>query len=247
MGISPFDPDARPRRLLEANQGRPIGRAISIQPGVGTLVPLLDLNGDDEQGPEVVILNLTAIVAGQSAQAFGSQPALVHAKIDFGTGGASQQAWVTIGRGVQLTLLATGLKVGVQRILDVGAGASNPEISCTCSLSYGTRPSNNGPTPYFEQRALAVAAGGSITVPIPPYSSFLSVVTSSATDFLVAPNDGLIEALDAAGLVVAQFPARVYDRLENLPLPAEASQLRATVPATAVGPQSLRFLFGLVF
>lgn len=247
MGISPFDPSARPRRLLDANQGRPIGRAISIPAGVSAIVSLLDLNGDDEQGPEIITINLAAIIAGQSAQPFGSQPALVHAKIDFGTGGASQQAWVTIGRGVQLTLLATGLKIGVQRVPNVGAGPVNPEIACTCSLSYGTRPSDNGPPPYFEHRAPAVAPGTSVIAPIPPYSSFVSVVTSSATDFLVAPNDGLIEALDAAGLVVAQFPARVYDRLENLPLPAEASQLRATVPATAVGAQDLRFLFGLVF
>ncbi len=246
MGISPFDPSARPRRLLEANQGRPVGRAISIPANVGTLVSLLDLNGDDEQGPEIITVNLAAIVSNQSTQAFGSQPALVHAKIDFGTGGASQQAWVTVGRGVQLTLLATGLKIGVQRVLDVGA-APNPEIACTCSLSYGTRPSNNGPTPYFEHRALAVAPGGNFTAPIPPYSSFVSLLTSSATDFLEAPNLGTLEALNSAGAVVAQFPARIYGLLENLPLPAEASQLRVTVPAAAAGPQDLRLLFGLVF
>lgn len=236
-------PKQNVRALLEQDAGHPIGRVAAIPAASGELVSLLDLSGDDPTA-ELVTVAFSVVAATSSSSLFGANmaPNLVHASLSFGTGGANARAWVTLGRGLQLTVPATGLKIGAQRVLD--QGGNNPALQVQAWCAYGSRPSNNSPAPYFEQRIIGLNPASSVDVPIPPFAWTVSVVASNAVDFIEPPNDAVIEAI-ASGAVIAQFGARVYAPFFNIPLPSQAETLRITAPAGASAPLNLSVMYGL--
>lgn len=213
-----------------------IGKSVTIPAttnGVINALMILRASGDDTE-PEVYTVSLRAYNRNKRTgqDQFASVQPRVDVCLKFGAGGVQQEAFITVGRGCQVTVPGTYCEVSVVRAI---LGPDPGEVIVSAHASYGPRPGLNlGQAPVFEVDAIA-PAGGDVAVNLPPFCWAVSVLAADST-FYGAAGAGAA-ALDQYGTIVASYPRQQFS---NLQLPAAATRLVITnalgapVPVTAI-------------
>lgn len=227
--------EARQRPALEHRTSQRIGQLQRIPAGTVGPVRLLQVTGDDFR-PWLVTCTISAQYAGGNLApplAGTSFPNLV-ARMNFGVDGISQQAFLSVSRGIQFTMPLTALDLDIFRILDPDP-LVNLEVEVRGQLSYGAHPAGHQ-QPVFEAVATfgAVPPGpaASAVLPIAPFTRAFTLLSDDLTAFTGATAVA-IEAIDSNPTpnVLARYVPTVP--FNSQPLPANASRLRILSPAGA--------------
>lgn len=241
-------------RTLEAKNSATCGRATVLSFGERTR--LVEAQGDDSC-PETITCNITQLAEGTGAASpqitgpggYTGTPAIrLIASVQWGAGGGSSSAWVSVRRGVVLTLIASSVQIDVMHQGETNdlsdAPGSNP-IRVIAGVAYGGSPARSPVTaPVYETLGMAVGAATSATFPIPAYSVFFTLIPHNEAEFLGPANLATVDMLDRTGAIVAQYTPRVHRTLTELPIPGNALQVRVS-RALAPGLENFTGLFGL--
>lgn len=210
---------------LGAMRNRKIGNALQIPAGNGGPVRIVDVSGADDM-PDTVTCSVSVS---------GSVVYPLTATIEWGVEGGSHEARVSVGRGFQMTVPATALRVSISRELT----GDDPEITVSGSCTYGTRPTTAAPV--LEVPVVVPLGGAAPNVPAPPFSSHVSLVAQDPAQFFGPTHVGFIEVLDRTGTRLAAFPTGPGPFL----LPSLAAFVRLTND-TAATAQTIYLLFSIV-
>jgi len=130
----------------------------------------------DQSGryPEMITVNfgVNPQTSGPNVKAFSSS-AVVDATLQWGTGGGTTTAIVTIRRGLSVTLAASSLAVKISRRRS--AGAPCPPVSVSCFAAYGSRPNTTNETGPVYESDLAYDGSTPIVLEAAAFSSNLSL------------------------------------------------------------------------
>ncbi len=181
----------RGERFLERDYTPFYGGSASLSPGESAV--LIKPSGALED-PELVTVHLSATLAGID-QLPPTILARLGARLLWGTGGTTHEAWCDVGRGLCLSLVASALDVGVYY-----TGGAGPRVEVHGSVAYGQRPSPTfAPGATYTDGPFRLDNATPLVSRIPPFAR-------SATLLLDAqPAITLVERMssDLAGSIVS--------------------------------------------
>lgn len=206
-------------RFLERDYTPFYGGSAALSPGESAV--LIKPSGALEE-PSLITVHLSATLAGIDVL-----PAIITgrlgARLLWGTGGTTHEAWCDVARGVCLSLVASALDVGVYYV-----GGGGPRVEVHGSLSYGQRPSPTyAPGPTFTDGPFRFDNANPLVSRIPPFAR-------SATLLLDAQPAIVLTERMSSDLAGSIFTTRALDLSTGYPsalsVPSFANYYRVTSP-----------------
>lgn len=198
------------RKLLDKLDSTNAGRGSPISPSGPDLFsgwkPIIRVDGASEEAEGTTVY----VAADMPALPAGQIP-LLAARISWGNEGAQVRAYLDVAQGAPISVHAAFVQVDVKNRENPGPG--KVDIPVQGFIAYKPRRSNFF-FPQFTAGVSTLAAGGSVTYPIPPFASSVYVYSLGATI--------LIEALDPSGAVVTAWTGI------GMSMPGNASHVRVT-------------------
>ncbi len=152
----------RGERFLERDYTPFYGGSVALSPGESGV--LLKPSGALEE-PQLITVHLSATLAGIDVLP-GLITGRLGARLLWGTGATSHEAWCDVARGLCLSLVASALDVGVYYV-----AGSGPRVEVHGSLSYGQRPSPTyAPGPTFTDGPFRFDNVTPLVSRIPPFA-----------------------------------------------------------------------------
>jgi hypothetical protein len=186
---------------------------------------LIKTSGGENRNPCLITAQFSVVERSFQNQGPVPSSAVVQAVLEWGTGGGTAQAVVTLKHGLSVVIAATyfGAKVYREPSNPIAPAAEDNPVSVAVNLNYGSHGSPPSTGPVYE-KTKNVAPAASEDFPVTAFAGSFSVLASSKASLLLSS----VQQFNKAGALLAEQDIRSYQDALHIPVMAGAWLIKVT-------------------